>query len=144
MVRVTDGDTLKVQRGGKQETIRFCGIDAPELAQPLGKQSRDYLKRLVDKAGSRVIVQEVKRDRYDRIVGEVFVAASTRQQPEQERLLDYEQVAAGMAYVYTRYVKECPNGDLLSQGEAEAKRLKKGVWGNPKAMKPWDYRRLKR
>ncbi len=52
VVRVSDGDSIKVQSGGRRETIRFCGIDALELAQPMGKESRDYLKRLVDEAGA--------------------------------------------------------------------------------------------
>ncbi len=72
-------------------------------------------------------MQEVKRDRYDLIVGEVFVAAPTAQQPKQERLLDYEQVAAGMAYVYSRYVGECPNGDSLSRGRQRQNGLSGGV-----------------
>lgn len=34
VIDVHDGDTIKVSLNGRQERIRFCGIDAPELAQP--------------------------------------------------------------------------------------------------------------
>jgi hypothetical protein len=37
VVRVRDGDTIMGQAGSRQDKIRLCGIDAPELAQPLGK-----------------------------------------------------------------------------------------------------------
>jgi endonuclease YncB( thermonuclease family) len=42
--------------------VRFCGIDAPELAQPLGKESRDYLKQLVGSGSVRMIA--VEKDKY--------------------------------------------------------------------------------
>ena len=41
---IYDGDTLRVVRGDEELKIRFCGIDAPELKQPLGIESRDYLR----------------------------------------------------------------------------------------------------
>jgi endonuclease YncB( thermonuclease family) len=41
---IYDGDTLRVVRGNEELKIRFCGIDAPELDQPLGIESRDYLR----------------------------------------------------------------------------------------------------
>ena len=41
---IYDGDTLRVVRGNEELKIRFCGIDAPELKQPLGVESRDYLR----------------------------------------------------------------------------------------------------
>lgn len=41
---IHDGDTLRVVRGNEELKIRLCGIDAPELKQPLGIESRDYLR----------------------------------------------------------------------------------------------------
>ena len=36
VLSIHDGDTVKVQKDGVVERIRFCGIDAPEISQPLG------------------------------------------------------------------------------------------------------------
>jgi len=43
---VHDGDTLRVVRGDEELKVRLCGIDAPEIRQPLGIESRDYLRSL--------------------------------------------------------------------------------------------------
>jgi len=41
VVRVTDGDTIVMKVGADQHKIRLSGVDAPELAQEFGKQSRE-------------------------------------------------------------------------------------------------------
>jgi endonuclease YncB( thermonuclease family) len=41
---VYDGDTFKVQSNDRDPKIRLCGIDAPEIKQPLGIESKDYLR----------------------------------------------------------------------------------------------------
>ena len=142
VIDVHDGDTIKVSLNGRQERIRFCGINAPELAQPGGTASRDHLRALITAADNRVMFMETDKDRYGRTVAEVFLPAS--QPGDEETFLNYEQVKSGDAYVYTQYVKSCPNGWALPQGEAEAKQARAGVWADSQATKPWDYRRANR
>jgi len=144
VVDVHDGDTITVRDGTREEKIRFCGIDAPELQQPGGEASREHLRSLIASAGNQVIVIPIERDRYGRQVAEVLVSAPTRAQPEMEKFLNYEQVVSGNAYLYARYVDHCPNGTAFAQGEVEARRQQRGVWANPAAIKPWDYRKAKR
>lgn len=147
---MSDGDTLTVQNGEKRATIRLCGIDAPEVAhghglgQPLGEEAKETLRSLLQAAGKQVIVVPLEQDRYGRTVGEVFVKVPTAEQPEQEQFINYEMVASGMAYEYTRYSGSCPNREAIAKGEVEARRQHRGVWANPNAIKPWDYRRLKK
>lgn len=141
VVSVHDGDTMRVILNGREERIRFCGIDAPELDQPGGTASRDYLRSRVASARNQVTLVVTDRDRYGRWVAEVFVMAPTADQPEGESLLNYELVAAGHAYVYPQYISGCPNGGAIAQGEVTAQGQQVGVWGSPGAVKPWDYRR---
>ena len=74
VVNVSDGDTITVRANGKEDRIRFCGIDAPEVShgnksgQPLGDESRQMLRSLIGAAGNQVIVSSVERDRYGRLV----------------------------------------------------------------------------
>lgn len=50
VVKVTDGDTIRVERDGEELTIRFCGIDAPESKQELGPEATAAMQRLVDES----------------------------------------------------------------------------------------------
>lgn len=49
MIGVHDGDTIRirVRQGNRTERIRFACIDASELKQPLGRDSRDHLRQLI-------------------------------------------------------------------------------------------------
>ena len=69
-----------------------------------------------------------------------YVPAHNPQQPEEEKLLNEEQLLAGMAYVYAKYASRCPNGSGFAPMEAIAQGKKLGVWGEPNAVKPWDWR----
>jgi len=63
VLNVHDGDTLKVRQGQLVERVRMACIDAPELAQPLGKESRHYLKSMITQNGDRVTLKIVDTDR---------------------------------------------------------------------------------
>jgi endonuclease YncB( thermonuclease family) len=129
---VHDGDTLRVRKGNEVIKVRFCGIDAPELAQPLGKESRDYLKQLVGSGSVRMIA--VEKDRYKRTVGELFLADG--------RSVNVEMVRAGMAYHYAKYSGNCGVKSAIGQAEDEAKSRRAGVWAG-EYQKPWEFRRMK-
>jgi len=136
---VDNGSTLTVKQGEQQVKVGLCGIDAPELDQPLGRQSREYLQKLIGQAGQtpgnpgghRVTLYGNQIDREGRLVAEVFILAPTPDQPEQERFLNYELVAAGMAYRDGKHAANCPNGESLLQSETEAQRQHRGVWAQP-------------
>jgi micrococcal nuclease len=130
---VHDGDTIKVKKGKITEIIRLCGIDAPEISQALGKESRDYLRQLIS-AKSEVQISISGTDRYNRKIGEIFLG---------EKFINEEMVKAGMAYHYVKYSINCPNRISLKNGEAIAKSKKVGIW-NGEHEKPWDYRKSKR
>ncbi|MEA5578729.1 thermonuclease family protein, partial [Anabaena sp. UHCC 0451] len=72
IISVHDGDTIKVEKSGITERIRLCGIDAPEISQLLGKESRDYLRSLIP-VGKIVQISVVDADRYNRKIGEIFI-----------------------------------------------------------------------
>ena len=132
---VHDGDTLRVTDGSTEIRIRLCGIDAPELEQPLGIDSRDHLRSLINRGDNTLIVLAVEQDRYDRTVAELFVPTSAG-----EIHLNSQMVVDGYAYHYARYSGGCPNGHLLAGAEEQARSQQLGVWADPDAVKPWDYR----
>ena len=133
--RVIDGDSLEVKYAGllsflgRPFPVRLYGIDAPELAQPHGQESRKQLETLVRRGGIRMDV--VATDRYGRTVGLLY-------RRRRAQSVNVEMVRSGMAWWYRRY----GGRDLgFPEAEAEAKRRRRGVWrdGN-RARRPWDYR----
>jgi len=143
VLKVHDGDTITVEQQSQKIKVRLCGIDAPELSQPMGEESRNHLRSLIP-MNQQVTLYVSDTDRYGRKVAEVFIPAPTPEQPEQEKVLNYEMVRSGMAYRYDKYADQCPNGEVLAKAENLAKSQRLGVWSNPNAVKPWDYRWSKR
>ena len=47
VVKISDGDTITVLNGKEQTKVRLYGIDAPELKQPYGKKSKQFLANLI-------------------------------------------------------------------------------------------------
>lgn len=131
VVGVSDGDTLTVLTPEKRRVkVRLHGIDSPETGQDFGTRAKQAASELA--FGKQVTVREVDRDRYGRTVAEVILPDG--------RSLNREMVRAGMAW---RYVKYAPNDRDLAGIEAEAKVAKRGLWSQPGAVPPWDWRHLK-
>ena len=136
VTKVTDGDTIVIlSEGNVQHKIRLQGIDAPERGQAYGTKSKEHLSDLV--AGRFVVVEYDKRDRYGRIVGKVLVGG-------EDACL--EQVSAGYAWHYKKYQNEQIETDrqLYSEAEIEARKDKRGLWQDPHARPPWEYRAAER
>lgn len=133
---VYDGDTLRLVKGHREEKIRLCGIDAPELKQEGGKEARDELRSLLPD-NAEVYYVPVERDRYGRMVAEIFMPTSTE---NLEVHVNSEMVLQGRAWHYQQYSGSCPNRIALETAEELAKENRAGIWqGNP--TPPWEWRR---
>lgn len=47
VVSIHDGDTITALQDKRQIKVRLYGIDAPELKQPYGKKSKQFLSNLI-------------------------------------------------------------------------------------------------
>jgi endonuclease YncB( thermonuclease family) len=138
---IYDGDTLRVSDGAGELKIRLCGIDAPEKEQPMGVEARDHLRGLIGKGDGTIIVVPVEKDRYGRMVAELFVKPRSQNNTGEEIAVNAQMVIDGYAHHYDRYSGNCPNGQMLSRFEISAKQQGLGVWKNGDAVRPWDYRK---
>lgn len=136
---IYDGDTLRVEREGQELKIRLCGIDAPEIKQAGGIESRDYLRSLVAQGDGSIGVVPIEKDRYGRTVADLFIVKSD----SSEIHLNSQMVADGHAYHYEKYSGSCPQPDVLARAEEIAKESGAGLWSQPDAEKPWEYRKRK-
>ena len=81
VVRVVDGDTIRVSLDGRVERVRYIGIDTPESVKP-GTPVQCYAKRasaanaaLVAGRSVRLVGDVEQRDRYGRLLAYVYRAA---------------------------------------------------------------------
>ncbi len=124
--KISDGDTLSLNAKGEQYKIRLLGIDAPELKQSFGKQSRNHLLKLCP-IKSRAKVFFKKRDKYGRILG--------RLECKNAKEVNKQMVLEGFAWAYREYSKE------FVKQEQRAKQLKKGLWSEENPIYPQDFRK---
>ena len=130
VVKVSDGDTITILDSSKtQHKIRLHGIDAPEKKQAFGTASRKFLAGLV--ANREVRVAWSKRDRYQRILGTVFVDGKD---------VNLEMLKVGMAWHYKKY----DSTPAYAQAQSEARAAKRGLWQDKNPIEPEAVRKAKR
>jgi micrococcal nuclease len=148
VIKVSDGDTITVrQTTGEELKIRLCGIDANEKQQKLGLEATDYLRSLIEKGDGDVIVTPIEKDKYNRTVAEVFVKpkpVTPGYQSGEEIFLNSDMVMAGFARHFQKYSQNCPNRNAIAQAEEIAKAKRAGMWSDPNAIAPWDWRKQRR
>jgi micrococcal nuclease len=129
VVGVSDGNTIKALKDGKQVEVRLATIDCPKKGQPYGQAARKFTADLV--AGKIVKVWPTDTDRYGRIVAFVFVGDTD---------LNKELLKAGLAWHYKQYSRD----PELAKLEFQARSKKIGLWAEPDRVPPWEYRKHER
>ena len=141
VIRVVDGDTIKIGFKGKEYSIRFLSIDTPET-HFMGK-SQGYWGDTAAQAMAqmlqpgdwiRVELDVEKCDKYQRILGYVWKGNLNT---------NYAQVLSGMAVNYCIWpnMKYCA---AFAQAVSQAMNQKKGIWSDPTLVIPYEWRRLER
>jgi micrococcal nuclease len=78
VTRVVDGDTIHVMVGGREENVRYIGVDTPESVKPgtpvqcFAKRANAFNKRLVAGERVRLVRDAEERDRYGRLLAYVY------------------------------------------------------------------------
>jgi endonuclease YncB( thermonuclease family) len=127
VVRVVDGDTLRVNIEQKVEKIRLHGIDAPEIGQEFGTEARDFVRERT--VGRAVTVERLGSDRYGRDVVIVRLPDG--------RSLNAELVWQGYAWWSRRHA---PDDNELAKAELDARAAKRGLWRQAEPVPPWVWR----
>lgn len=126
-VRIIDGDTFVLLLDNNFETgIRLNGVDCPEKRQAFSQRARKELSDLI--FGREVMVYYDKKDGFGRVLGEVHVGQVN---------INHEMLRRGMAWHYVKYSDD----ETLAKLEEEARVNRVGLWSDPNAIPPWDYRR---
>lgn len=133
VARIVDGDTIDVTIGGRQERVRFIGINTPEIAHPAfgdrppndaecyGDEAQVYTSELLA-VGSEVRLARdvVARDDYGRLLAYVYRASDGA-------FVNYEIVRHGFAQPLTI----APNTTFADQFVSAARSAERddvGLW----------------
>ena len=126
VVGVHDGDTVTLLMvGNRQIKVRLAQIDAPELDQAFGQQSKQSLSAMV--FNKTIKVEKETIDKYGRTVGTLLIGDVDANK---------EQIKLGMAWVYRKYLHD----ESLLPIEEVARQAMVGLWADVNPMAPWDYR----
>lgn len=128
VVGVHDGDTVTVMRRGEGVKVRLNQIDAPELGQAYGRQSKQSLSDLC--FGRQAEVREEGQDKYGRTLGRVICGGSDA---------NAEQLRRGYAWFYEQYGRD----PALRELEASARSRRAGLWADRNPIPPWNFRHSK-
>jgi endonuclease YncB( thermonuclease family) len=135
VLRVTDGDTVRVRLDSGPINVRLHAVDTPELGQPWGREARDALARRLPAGRAVQLDVTDQSDGYGRVVARVLVDGID---------LNAWLVRAGHGFVYRQYAG-AEDRDLCRL-EHQARLARDGLWGLPpqRRVAPWEWRRNKR
>lgn len=136
VTKVHDGDSIHVTPAGENRVIiRLAAIDAPEVRQAHGIQSRDHLRQLI--LNKQVTARCNKLDKYQRQVCVVVYG---------DEDINLKMLKAGLAWYYERFKDEQSRRDQINYRKAAkiAKAQQLGLWHDTTAIPPWEFRALQR
>jgi micrococcal nuclease len=126
VVRVVDGDTIVVRLDGRDERVRYIGVDTPESVKPgtpvqcFAKAASAANERLVHGRRVRLAYDAERRDRYGRLLAYVYRA-------EDDAFVNARLVQDGYARTLTipPNVRYADRFAALARGAREQQR---GLW----------------
>jgi endonuclease YncB( thermonuclease family) len=132
VIRIHDGDTITAQISkGNRIQVRLSGIDAPELKQQYGIESRNALIALLK--NETPTLDCFKTDKYRRQVCRIFTNSGTD--------VPLEMITTGNAWWYKIYSidQTAEERGKYSVAEESARSQQRGLWSLVAAA-PWDWR----
>lgn len=126
VVEVTDGDTLVVEVGGREERVRLIGINTPERGECFADEATAALAGLVEGGEVRLVVDQSDRDDYGRLLRDVYVG---------DTFVNEDLVRDGFALA-NRYEPDVAHAGELEAAQAEAEAAGRGLWAPDACGRP--------
>lgn len=133
VLRVIDGDTVKIQYNGKPTTVRLIGVDTPETVHPnkpverFGKEAEAFTRNLLLGEPVYLRFDTDRTDKYGRLLAYLYRAPDGL-------FVNLEIVRQGYGHAYTRFPFK--NMELFRHFEQRAREVGKGLWGNTAVATP--------
>jgi micrococcal nuclease len=128
---VVDGDTIKVLRGRRQDTVRLIGVDTPETnregtpVQFYGPEASLFARRALLEKRVRLEFEPPdrpggSRDKYQRALAYIFT--------DDGRNFNLELIEQGFGRAYTRYPFKYEQA--FRKAEQAARAARRGIWND--------------
>ncbi len=131
VIGITDGDTFKLlTQDSTQHQVRLANIDCPERKQAYSDKAKQFLSDAI--FGKMVRIDIQKKDRYKRLIAIVIY--------DGDKNVNHELLKHGLAWHFVKY----SNDKTLQAFEDEARQNKVGLWQDPHAIAPWEWRDYKK
>ncbi|OXS77914.1 thermonuclease family protein [Domibacillus enclensis] len=124
VLSVTDGDTIKVDLNGKEESVRLILVDTPETKhpqlgkQPLGDEASAFTTEQLSGKEIQIEPGVEERDRYGRLLAYIYVG---------DKMFNKTLIEKGLARVAV-YPPNTEYLDELETAQATAKEQGIGIW----------------
>lgn len=127
VIRVVDGDTLKIDVNGAEETVRLIGMNTPETVDPrrpvecFGTEASAKAKELLNGEHIRLETESSQgtRDKYGRLLAYVYL--------EDGVLFNKYMINEGYAYEYTYRIPYQYQSEFKA-AQKEAELAGRGLW----------------
>ncbi len=113
VVRVVDGDTVKVRDGGRTRSVDLAGVDAPDANQCQGPQAKRGLAKLLPAGAAVKLVRDAK------------APAPARYVYRKRKLVNAALIRAGLARAAADGLSR---SSALTSAEQAARKAGKGIW----------------
>ena len=128
VLKVMDGDTIHISYNGKDEKVRFVGLDTPETKDPrkpiqcFGREATAKMTELAENKKVRLEFDKTQgeRDKYGRILAFVY--------GEDNKNLAYEMIRQGYGNEYTYNSNPYKYQNEFKEAARKAREENKGLW----------------
>jgi micrococcal nuclease len=122
VLSITDGDTIRVDRGFGSEPVRYIGMNTPEVGDPGGAEATAENARLVE--GMQVVLERdvSETDQFDRLLRYIWIESGNGW-----TFVNLALVARGFAQAAT-YPPDVRYADLFLTTEGGARSAGVGLW----------------
>lgn len=128
VIRVIDGDTVKIDYNGKATNVRLIGVDTPETVHPskpveaYGKEASNFTKNLLLGESVYLRFDVDKTDKYGRLLAYLYRAPDGL-------FVNLEIVRQGYGHAYTQFPFK--HIELFRYYGNRARTAGKGLYGTP-------------
>jgi len=136
VVRVVDGDTIKVKLPTGTETVRLIGVDTPETVHPTkaveayGQEASEFLKSLCETDQDVYLSYDWDhRDVYKRLLGYLWIIGDDGEWV----LANLAIVENGFGYAYLQYTFRKDYMEIFAKAQEKAQEKGYGLWSETPA-----------